>query len=308
MTRSVVLTFVLAAAAARADLVLDVRQAIAYNQMPLAQRMIDSYKTQRGTTPEMIEAVSWMGRAFEAQKNYTDADRYSQEVMRLAKVQIAKQMGRLDAEPHLPIAVGAAIEVEAQSMVAHGARDQAITYLRDQLKLYYATSIRPRIQKNINLLSLEGKPLPPLEVSPYLGTKPPPTLASLRGKPVFLFFWAHWCSDCKAEEPILVKLKNEYAPKGIVFIAPTQHYGYAAGGDDVPRPVETKYIEAVHERFYGGLLDVPVPLSEENFKRYGSSTTPTLVLADRAGIVRLYHPGAMTEAELRAQFDAILKR
>ncbi|HEY3740362.1 MAG TPA: TlpA disulfide reductase family protein [Bryobacteraceae bacterium] len=308
MARTILITFILAAAAARADLVLDVRQALAYNQMPLAQRMIDSYKTQRGTTPEMIEALSWMARGAETQKNYADADRYAQEVMRLAQVQIAKQTGRVDAEPHLPIAIGAAIEVEAQSMVAHGARDQAITYLREQLKLYYATSIRVRIQKNINLLSLEGKPLPPLDVGPYLGSKVPPTLASLRGKPVFLFFWAHWCSDCKAEEPILAKLKNEYAPKGIVFIAPTQHYGYAAGGDEVPRPVETKYIEAVHNRFYAGLMDVPVPLSEENFKRYGSSTTPTIVLADRAGIVRLYHPGAMTEAELRAQFDAILKR
>ena len=39
-------------------------------------------------------------------------------------------------------------------------------------------------------------------------------------------------------------------------------------------------------------------MSEENFRRYGASTTPTLVLIDRAGIVRLY-PGAMTYEELR---------
>jgi thioredoxin-related protein len=41
-------------------------------------------------------------------------------------------------------------------------------------------------------------------------------------------------------------------------------------------------------------------VSEANFTRYGASTTPTVVLIDRAGIVRLYHPGAMTYAELRA--------
>ena len=44
----------------------------------------------------------------------------------------------------------------------------------------------------------------------------------------------------------------------------------------------------------------PAPVSEENFRNYGASTTPTLVLIDRAGIVRLYHPGAMTYEELRA--------
>jgi thiol-disulfide isomerase/thioredoxin len=270
--------------------------------------LVETYKNQNGATPEMIEALSWLSRADAAQKRYADADRNAREVMRLASIQMAKQAGHLDAEPHLPLAVGAAIEVEGQVMAARGARDQAVSYLREQLRLYYATSIRVRIQKNINLLSLEGKPLPPLDVAEFIGQPPPPALAALRGKPVFLFFWAHWCGDCKGEAPILQKLKSEYAPKGVVFLAPTQHYGYAAGGEDVSRAVESKYIEAVRAKFYSGLLDVPVPLSEENFKRYGSSTTPTLVLADRAGIVRMYHPGAMSEAELRAQLDAVLKR
>jgi thiol-disulfide isomerase/thioredoxin len=305
--RRITLVAGLASAAAFADLIPDVRQAIELNQMAIADRMIESYKSQRGVTPEMIEALSWMSRAAVGQKHYADADRYAKQVMNLATVQMGKQMGRLDAEPHLPVAVGAAIEVEGQSMAAQGARDQAVAYLREQLRLYYATSIRVRIQKNINLLSLEGKPLPTLDLAEFIGPKPPP-LASLHGKPVLLFFWAHWCGDCKGEAPILAALKREYAPKGVVFLAPTQHYGYVAGGDDAPRAVETKYIEAVRAKFYAGLLDVPDPVSEENFKRFGSSTTPTLVLADKAGIVRMYHPGAMSEAELRSQLDAVLKR
>ena len=81
--------------------------------------------------------------------------------MQMANAQLAKQAGHLDAEPHLPTAVGAVIEAEAQMMAARGERDQAVVYLRNQLKLYYATSIRARLQKNINLMSLEGKPLPP---------------------------------------------------------------------------------------------------------------------------------------------------
>ena len=45
---------------------------------------------------------------------------------------------------------------------------------------------------------------------------------------------------------------------------------------------------------------MPVPVSAQNFLIYGCSTTPTLVLIDRSGIVRLYHPGAMTYEELAA--------
>ncbi len=297
--------FLLAAVAVAADLVPDVRMALAQKQVPAAQQMIDAYRKQRGMTPEMIEATSWMARAAVAQKQYDEAERRAKETMQLATAQLAKQFGRLDAEPHLPVAVGAAVEVQAQAMAGRGERDQAVVYLRNQLKTYYATSIRTRIQKNINLMSLEGKPMPALATAEFLGPKP---LASYAGKAVLLVFWAHWCGDCRAEVPVLEKLKKEYAPKGLVLVAPTQHYGYVGGGDEAPRAVETKYIQEVRARFYAGLADIPMPLSEENFKRYGSSTTPTLVLADRAGIVRMYHPGAMTEQELRANIEAVLSR
>ena len=43
-----------------------------------------------------------------------------------------------------------------------------------------------------------------------------------------------------------------------------------------------------------------------NHTRYGVSTTPTLVLVDRRGIVRLYHPGNMTEEELSAVIEPAL--
>ena len=44
---------------------------------------------------------------------------------------------------------------------------------------------------------------------------------------------------------------------------------------------------------YGALGQVATPLGDANHKRYGVRTTPTLVLVDRKGIVRLYNPGQL---------------
>jgi thioredoxin-related protein len=49
-----------------------------------------------------------------------------------------------------------------------------------------------------------------------------------------------------------------------------------------------------------------VPLSEENFKAWGASTTPTLVLIDRTGVVRLYHPGRISYEELAPRVHQVV--
>ena len=117
---------------------------------------------------------------------FDQADSRAKETEQLAEQALATRP--LDAEPHLPTALGAAIEVEAQVLTANGDRTGALALLRKDLVAYRSTSIRTRIQKNINLLTLEGRPAPALEEREYLGAKPTALLA-LRGKPVLLFFW-----------------------------------------------------------------------------------------------------------------------
>jgi thiol-disulfide isomerase/thioredoxin len=125
---------------------------------------------------------------------------------------------------------------------------------------------------------------------------------------VLLFFWAHWCGDCKAEAPIITQLRSEYAANGLKVIGPTRLYGYTAQLEHASPADELQYIEAVRRRFYSGLLDMPVPVSKYNFEVYGASTTPTLVLLDRAGKVAWYHPGAVPYAELRGEIEKVVAR
>jgi thiol-disulfide isomerase/thioredoxin len=288
------LFFLLTVAASGAGLITDVRESLARGDAARAAETIRAYRASKGVTPEAVEALSWMARGELAKKNLVQADKYAQETYKLSLDQLKTHPLAHDA--NLQIALGAAIEVEANVLTTRGQRAEAITYLEEQLKTYYATPLRPRIQKNINLLSLEGKRAPALE-----------RVAIPAGKPVLLFFWAHWCGDCKYEGPILARIKTEFAPKGLVFIAPTQKYGYVKGGEDAPPAVELPYIEQVRQQYYGGVIDAPAAVSEENFNRYGASTVPTLVLIDRNGIVKMYHPGVLTYEELRPRVESLFR-
>ena len=123
---------------------------------------------------------------------------------------------------------------------------------------------------------------------------------------MLLFFWAHWCSDCKAEVAILANVKKTFGSHGLALIGPTRLYGYVAGGQDASPAVEKRYIQQIRGQYYAGLSDMPAPLSAANLLNYGASTTPTLVLIDGAGIVRYYHPGAVSEAELSTRIRSVL--
>jgi thiol-disulfide isomerase/thioredoxin len=51
-------------------------------------------------------------------------------------------------------------------------------------------------------------------------------LADFKGKVVVLDFYATWCEPCRAETPHLVRLQNEFGPKGFQVI------GLNVGGDE----------------------------------------------------------------------------
>jgi thiol-disulfide isomerase/thioredoxin len=283
-----------------------VRAAIAQHDLRGAEQIARAFQSRTGPRPDLAAALSWIARAQLAAGNPDRADAFATETAQMAARFLAAR--KLDEDPWLPTAVGAAIEVHAQVLAARGDRAEAVAYLREQLKTYASTSLVERIGKNVNLLSLEGKPAPALDAAHWVGSVRPPSLAALRGRPVLLFFWAHWCSDCKAEVAVVASLRRTFAAPKLALIGPTRLYGYVQGGEDAPPEVERRYIEQVRAQFYAPLSDMPAPLSAANFAAYGASSTPTLVLIDRAGIVRWYHPGAAGEAEIASRIRDVLAK
>jgi cytochrome c biogenesis protein CcmG/thiol:disulfide interchange protein DsbE len=296
------LLFVLLASTAWAGIVEDVRLSLSQQNFNSAGSELNAYKAKLGVTPEYLEALSWMGRAALGTQQYSQADSYAKQT--LASAAPFLKGHSVDSDPHLATAVGAALEVQALSLAGRGQKTQGIALLRRSLQVYGNTSIEARIHKNLNLLTFVGQPAPALKSGDYLGSRPA-SLTQLKGSPLLLFFWAHWCIDCKGEAPILARLRSEF--KELTIIAPTKRYGYAARGEDATPQAELAYINSVWQQYYSGLQGIPVPVSKENFNVYGSSTTPTLVLVDRAGKIAYYHPGALQYDELRAAIEKVVK-
>jgi thiol-disulfide isomerase/thioredoxin len=70
---------------------------------------------------------------------------------------------------------------------------------------------RPRAQANApGVGSPKPAALPLIDLDGYKKI-----LATYRGKPTLVTFWATWCEPCRYEYPTIVELAKEYAPKGL---------------------------------------------------------------------------------------------
>lgn len=63
---------------------------------------------------------------------------------------------------------------------------------------------------------VEGKPAPDLRLKDIDGNDV--SLADLKGKVVFVNFWATWCDPCRVEIPWLIDMQAKYGSKGFTIV------------------------------------------------------------------------------------------
>ncbi|MBI1356293.1 MAG: redoxin domain-containing protein [Acidobacteria bacterium] len=251
--------------------------------------------------PAFLEALSWMARGASFAQDWETAEKYAHQCYE-ASLGLALD-GGADSSPALATALGASVEVLGQALAGRGERAAAIDFLGREREAWAGTSIETRIQKNYLLLGLEGRPMPSFEIERYIGAEQPVDAA---GQVALFYFWAHWCADCKAQKPSLLRLHERYAAQGLRIIGPTRLYGYYGDRTQVPPAEEIAYIEGPWQAEHPLPDWMPKPLTNQGFVDFGVSTTPTLVLVDRQGVVSLYHPGQMSYEELEKAIRPLL--
>lgn len=301
MRKIIILTSLLAlillplTAGAAGELVRLVRLKLSAGDLASGAAAVEDYKQKHGVDAEYLDAVGWLARGAEMLKQPDAAAAYVAELRREIREEKADQLAPL----------GAAIEVEGKLRAAREGRSSAIRFLEAELARAKDISLRSRIRKNINLLSLEGQPAPAINTTNFVGTESP-SFAALKGKVVLLFLWAHWCGDCRAQAATLGRVARKYRAQGLAVIAPTRYYGTGAEGKTATPAEEKAHIEKVWKDSYAGLEGVPIPIDTDTMLRYGVSATPTFVLVDRKGVVRFYAPTRLSEAELSRRIEAVL--
>lgn len=136
--------------------------------------------------------------------------------------------------------------------------------------------------------------LPPLRMED--GSKPI-SLADLRGKVVYVDFWASWCPPCLVSIPLLNELRNKYVAAGQPF------------------EVLAVNVDSDPEDGIDFLLDDPVQylaVSDPEGKTpalYQVPGMPTAYLVDAGGTIRLVHTGFKRSDidKIAAEVDKLLQ-
>jgi thiol-disulfide isomerase/thioredoxin len=282
--------------------VAEVRVAMANGGIVAAEKTLRDYRATHGVTAETIDALLWLARGALSARLYDNATNYAGEGRDLAVAAVTATRGQ---DGRSLRELSQAFEILALVLVEQGARSDAVHLLRGAIDTYKDTAAADDLRASLGQLSLEGRAAPALEAGLALG---PRLHAKGAPQPTLVFFWAHWCADCKAESPMIARLVEKYRDRGLSVVAPTRNYGFVDNGRSAPPDRELRHILDVRNTFYPFLKHQPVPVTDANHRAFGVAAIPVHVLTDRQGIVRLYHPGRIAEPELDAAIAAVVER
>lgn len=123
----------------------------------------------------------------------------------------------------------------------------------------------------------------------------PVRLADLRGKAVWLNFWATWCPPCQAETPILRDAWERYRARGLELVGVSVQ---ETNAEDV----------AAYARKYALGYTIAADLSADVFHLYRVYALPTQVFIGPDGVIRRIIQGPLTAEAAAAAIEAILPR
>ena len=120
------------------------------------------------------------------------------------------------------------------------------------------------------------------------GLKDAVNLAALKGKVVYVDFWASWCGPCKQSFPFMNELQSKYGAKGFEIVAVNL---------DAKRGDADKFLAEVPARF-----NVAFDAKGETARRFEVKGMPSSYLIGRDGKVIAAHKGFKEEE--RGELDA----
>ncbi|HUJ54676.1 MAG TPA: redoxin domain-containing protein [Gaiellaceae bacterium] len=121
------------------------------------------------------------------------------------------------------------------------------------------------------------------------------SLASFRGKPVVLNFWASWCIPCKSEAKVLEQAWNTYRGRGVEFVGVDFH--------DVTS--DARRFVVAHALTFPMLEDGSGSVTTG---RYGVTAVPETYVVDREGRILAHLAGPITGAPFASEFRSALAK
>lgn len=119
------------------------------------------------------------------------------------------------------------------------------------------------------------------------------SLATFRGHPVLIHFWAVGCTTCAAEYPEFSRIVRQYRSRGLVVLA------VDAWGE--PKPLVADW-QNTHHLPATLLIDVPTAV----YNLYHGEGTPTSYFIDRQGRVTFSVSGPLSYAQYRQHLAKII--
>ena len=202
------------------------------------------------------------------------------------------QMQLVSAEDHLDYY----IKVDSALSIAYPNNPHAVNFSKQLESIKEQVAVQKEMEAKQDQIAV-GSPAPEISLPDSTGQLR--SLSDLRGSVVLVDFWAAWCRPCRAANPMLVKIYNDYKDKGFTVMS------VSFDGLQQQQNPRAEWLKAIEQ---DGLI-WPNHVSDLQGwnsvagRTYGIQAIPFTVLVDKEGNIVAKN---VNLAELPAQLDVLL--